>query len=68
MGDGRVEGSSTVGDGGQATVSLMPDIDGMHVHMFESSQLEDFHVGGLVYKVQHNTYCMCPSLLKNKPN
>ena len=27
MGDGRAEGSSAVGDGGQATVSLTPDID-----------------------------------------
>ena len=29
MGDGRAEGSSAIGDGGQAAVSLMPDIDGM---------------------------------------
>ena len=28
MGDGRAEGSSATGDGGQAGVSLMPDIDG----------------------------------------
>ena len=28
MGDGRAEGSSATGDGGQAAVSLMPDIDG----------------------------------------
>ena len=28
MGDGRAEGSSAIGDGGQAAVSLMPDIDG----------------------------------------
>ena len=28
MGDGRAEGSSAVGDGGQAAVSLMPDADG----------------------------------------
>ena len=28
MGDGRAEGLSTIGDGGQATVSLMPDVDG----------------------------------------
>ena len=28
MGDGRVEGSSATGDGGQAAVSLMPDING----------------------------------------
>ena len=28
MGDGRVEGSSATGDGGQAAVSLTPDADG----------------------------------------
>ena len=28
MGDGRAEGSSAIGDGGQAAISLTPDIDG----------------------------------------
>ena len=28
MGDGRDEGSSATGDGGQAAMSLMPDADG----------------------------------------
>ena len=28
MGDGRAEGSSAVGDRGQAAVSLTPDVDG----------------------------------------
>ena len=28
MGEGRDEGSSAVGDGGQAAISLMPDVDG----------------------------------------
>ena len=28
MGDGRAEGSSTIGDGVQAAISLMPDVDG----------------------------------------
>ena len=27
MGDGRAEGSSAVGDGVQAAISLMPDVD-----------------------------------------
>ena len=27
MGDGRAEGSSAIGDGGQAAISLMPDVD-----------------------------------------
>ena len=28
-GDGIMEGSSAIGDGGQAALSLMPDIDGI---------------------------------------
>ena len=28
MGDGRAEGSSAIGDGGQAAMSLTPDVDG----------------------------------------
>ena len=28
MEDGRAEGSSAIGDGGQAAISLTPDIDG----------------------------------------
>ena len=39
LGDGRAEGSSATRDGGQAAISLMPDADGTHVHIFESSQL-----------------------------
>ena len=27
MGDGRAEGSSAIGDGEQAAISLMPDVD-----------------------------------------
>ena len=42
MGDGRAEGSSATGDGGQAAVSLTPDVDGTHVHIFERSQLGDY--------------------------
>ena len=37
MGDDRAEGSLTVGDGGQVATSFMPDVDGMHVCIFESS-------------------------------
>ena len=29
MGDGRADGSSAIGAGGQAAISLMPDIDGI---------------------------------------
>ena len=35
MGDGRAEGSSAIEDRGQAAISLKPDFDGMHVHIFE---------------------------------
>ena len=49
MGDGRAEGPSAIGDGGQAAISLTPDADGTHVHVFESSQLEEgFYVGNLL--------------------
>ena len=49
MGDGRAGGSSAVGDGGQAALSFTPDVDGLHVHIFESSQLEGSYVGDLLY-------------------
>ena len=49
MGDGRAEGSSAIGDGGQAAISLMPDADGTHVHIVESSQLEGLYIGDLLY-------------------
>ena len=34
MGDGGTEGLSAIGDGGQAVISLLPDIDGVHVGIF----------------------------------
>ena len=40
MGDGRAEGSSAIGDGGQAAMSLMPDVYGTHVCIFERLKLE----------------------------
>ena len=48
MGDGRAEGSSAIGDGGQAAISLMPDTDGTHLEIFECSQLEGLNVGDLL--------------------
>ena len=48
MGDGRAEGSSATGDGGQAAISLMPDVDGTHVCIFESSKVEGLYVGDLL--------------------
>ena len=46
MRDDGAEGPSAVGDGGQAAMSLMPDIDGTHVHIFASLQLESSYGGG----------------------
>ena len=45
MGDGMAGRLSAIGDGGKAAVSLMLDTGGMHVCIFESSQLEDSHLG-----------------------
>ena len=39
MGDGRADGLSAIGDGGQAAISLRPDVDGTHASIFESWQL-----------------------------
>ena len=49
MGDGRAEGSSAIGDGGQAAMSLTSDVDGTHVRIFESSQLEGLYLGDFLY-------------------
>ena len=48
-GDGLAEGSSAIGDGGQATMSLMSDTDGTHVCIFEGLQFEGLYVGELLY-------------------
>ena len=48
VGDDRAEGSSARGDGEQAAITLMPDINGTHVHIIKSSQLEYSYVGRLV--------------------
>ena len=47
MGGGRPEGSSAVGGGRQVVMSLT--LDGMHIHIFESLQLEGSYVGNLLY-------------------
>ena len=47
--DDRAEGLSAKGDGGQAAISLITDIDGTHVRIFESSHLEGSRVGDLLY-------------------
>lgn len=42
------EGPPAIGDGG-AAVSLMPDVDGMYICVFESLRLEGSYVGDLLY-------------------
>ena len=49
MGDGRAEGPSATGDGGQAAMSLTTDIDGMHILIFASLKLAVLCVGYLLY-------------------
>lgn len=44
MGEGRAEGSLVIGDGGQAALSPTLNVDGMHVRIFESWQLEGSYV------------------------
>ena len=43
------ERSSARGDGEKAAISLMPDTEGTHVSIFESSQLEESYVGDLLF-------------------
>ena len=69
MGDGRAEGLSAIGEGGQAAISLTTDVDGMQVRTFESSQLEGSYVGDLLYykimavfPVPYNYPCCLPIL------
>ena len=57
MGDGRAEGSPATGDGGQAAISLTPDIDRTQVRIFESSQLEVSYVGDLLYSNAYPSQC-----------
>ena len=54
LGDGGAEGSSAIGDGGQAEILLMPDVDAMHTHIFDSSKLEDLYHGDLLYYINRH--------------
>ena len=54
MGDGGAEGSSAIGDRGQAAVSFTPDVEGtgfgsLLFRIFKSSQLVSLYVGDLPY-------------------
>ena len=49
VGDGRAEGESAMGDGGQAAISLMPDIDEC---MFSSLKAHNLKI------CMQGTYCI----------
>ena len=59
VGDGRAEGLSARGDGGQAAVSLMPDVDGMHVCISGSLQLEGLYIGDLLKASYSRDFIFC---------
>ena len=42
------ESSAIGGDGGQAAISFMSDINGTHIHTFENSKLEGSSIGDLL--------------------
>ena len=63
VGDGRAEGSPATGDRGQDAVSLMPDADGTHVRIFESSQLEGLCVGDLLQPLSRTRMDIVHSML-----
>ena len=46
VGDGGTEGLSAIGDGGHASMPLIPDFAGTQVRIFESSKLDCLYVGG----------------------
>ena len=61
MGHGRAEGSSAIGDEGPGAMSLMPDVYGTHICIFESLQLEGSCVGDLLnYRqtLEYDTFCV----------
>lgn len=45
MGNGRAEGESAMGDGGQVAISLMPDIDECMFSSLKAHNLEDLYAG-----------------------
>ena len=58
VGDGRAEILSAIRDGGKAAISLMPDVDGTHIHIFESLQLEGLYVRELLYLKLNNYFVL----------
>ena len=56
MGDSRAEGSSAIGDGGQAAISLMPDTD-------DTGSLLDSILSTLLKKWSSYLWVVAPFLL-----
>ena len=56
----ELKGLSATGDRGQAAISLMPDVDGTHIPIFESWQLEGLYIGDLLYCL---SYTVCGGIL-----
>ena len=65
MGDGRAEGSSAIGDGGQAAISPTPDADGTGsgslldsiLSMLLKKRSSDVWV--VPYQLHHHCFCAC---------
>ena len=57
VGNGGAEGSSPIGDGGQAAISFMPDVDGTHVRIFERLRLEGSYVRDLLWFIALRYQC-----------
>ena len=49
MGYGKTEGPPAIGDREQAAISLMPDANGRHVRILQSSQLQGSYIEYLLY-------------------
>ena len=63
VGNDRAEGLSAIGAGvGDAPVeklvSPMPDLDGTHIPIFESSQIEGWHVRDLHANIRYSLISM----------
>ena len=58
MGDGRAEGSSAIGDGGQAAILLMPDVDSTG-----SGSLMDSILSTLLKKQSSDIWVVAPVYL-----
>ena len=72
MGDGRAEGSSAIGDGGQAAISFTPDVDGTGSGSLLDSILSTLlkkrssDVWVVLYQLYHCCFYACLGILGSK--